>query len=339
MPAYSDTIINNKLGNHAHIQLDAKTLRQLVEISESFYQETDLERISEILLNTIRQILQVDTVALFVFVPEKGKYINFIKSGDLILEPSSRLFREIIRDVERHPIIINSAGKYRFPAKFCSGIIFPLNRYVNQHFLWVERSSDIARPLETKDLDVLTIIIHQGIVAMENILLTHQLNGIPIRSYWGANTMMEFLGPTQKPAPTANLILEKKPADYLLKSRQAKILIGNDICFDPDHRTLGCEDTKVNLTPAETKLLGALFQENYQVVTHEDLIYLMQGYKTDREDAARILRPLVCRLKKKFDQFSGGNRWIQNIRGNGYRLEIPVETGKRTKIARGHRQD
>ena len=95
------SLINNKTGYPEHIQLDAKTLHQLVEVSELLYQETDLEKISEILLLTIRQILQVDSVALFVFDPEKGKYINFKHLGNLILDPSSLLFREIIQDVER----------------------------------------------------------------------------------------------------------------------------------------------------------------------------------------------------------------------------------------------
>ena len=39
----------------------------------------------------------------------------------------------------------------------------------------------------------------------------------------------------------------------------------------------------------------------------------------------KILRPLVSRLRRKLVKFPGGDKWISNVRGTGYVLDIAEE--------------
>jgi DNA-binding response OmpR family regulator len=42
----------------------------------------------------------------------------------------------------------------------------------------------------------------------------------------------------------------------------------------------------------------------------------------DNEEAARILRPVVSRLRQKLEAVPGWNDWIKNVRGSGYVLDL-----------------
>ena len=82
---------------------------------------------------------------------------------------------------------------------------------------------------------------------------------------------------------------------------------------------------QVNLTRTETRILECLVENQNRVVSHSDLIEVAQGYQLDTVEAAKILRPVVCRLKQKMSKIEGGQQWIQNVRGVGYLFELREE--------------
>jgi DNA-binding response OmpR family regulator len=94
-------------------------------------------------------------------------------------------------------------------------------------------------------------------------------------------------------------------------------------CMDLNKRTITWERGSLNLTPTEGRLLGVLMQQKGQMMTHADLVQHCQGYRVDNEEAAKILRPVVSRLRQKLGDVPGWDEWIKNIRGSGYVLELP----------------
>ena len=68
--------------------------------------------------------------------------------------------------------------------------------------------------------------------------------------------------------------------------------------------------------------MEVLYELSGQVISHADLVHACQGYRVDNEEAAKILRPVVSRLRQKLVVLPGWNEWIKNIRGAGYVLEI-----------------
>lgn len=96
------------------------------------------------------------------------------------------------------------------------------------------------------------------------------------------------------------------------------ISIGQGVRVDFDRREIWHEETKILLTPTEGKLLKVLLENQGRVLSHRELVFLVQGYQTTDWEAPEILRPLVSRLRRKLSVFPGGKSWINNVRGTGY---------------------
>lgn len=92
-----------------------------------------------------------------------------------------------------------------------------------------------------------------------------------------------------------------------------------------DKRIITDDDHTISLTKNESKILHILIQNQHRVISHSDLVKATQGYNVGMIEAAKILRPVICRLREKLAEISAGDRWIQNIRGTGYLLEFPEE--------------
>lgn len=101
-------------------------------------------------------------------------------------------------------------------------------------------------------------------------------------------------------------------------SRTAMVL-GKNVKIDLERREIWTiEDDKIQLTPTEGKLMQVLLENRGRVLSHKDLVFLVQGYQTTDWEAPEIMRPLVSRLRRKLSQFDGGDDWIVNVRGTGY---------------------
>jgi DNA-binding response OmpR family regulator len=88
--------------------------------------------------------------------------------------------------------------------------------------------------------------------------------------------------------------------------------------LDWNRRMITWKDRMILLTPTELRVLEILVQSPGQVVSHEDIIFGVQGYELDTEEAASILRPVMSRLRQKLSVIPGGKDWILTTRGTGY---------------------
>ena len=89
-----------------------------------------------------------------------------------------------------------------------------------------------------------------------------------------------------------------------------------------DKRQISWGTGYLSLTPTEARLLRILFDRKNEMVPHSELVYLIQGYRIDTEEAAKILRPVVSRLRQKLAGIPEWGDRIKNVRGAGYVLEI-----------------
>lgn len=93
--------------------------------------------------------------------------------------------------------------------------------------------------------------------------------------------------------------------------------------MDLNKRTITWDGGAISLTPTEARLLSVLINQLNTMLTHAELVHLCQGYRVDNEEAAKILRPVVSRLRQKMSAIPGWSEWIKNVRGAGYVLELP----------------
>jgi len=106
------------------------------------------------------------------------------------------------------------------------------------------------------------------------------------------------------------------------KSAQGASPLPGGVSLAWDKRQISWDQGNLSLTPTEARLLKILYERKNEMVTHSELVYLIQGYRIDMEEAAKILRPVVSRLRLKLSVVPDWSDRIKNVRGAGYVLEL-----------------
>ena len=102
---------------------------------------------------------------------------------------------------------------------------------------------------------------------------------------------------------------------------QQVVELESGVKVDLPRREIWRGNQRVSLTPTEGKLMKVLLENRGRVLTHRELVLLVQGYETSEWEAPEVLRPLISRLRRKLSAFPGGEKWIANVRGTGYVFE------------------
>jgi DNA-binding response OmpR family regulator len=97
------------------------------------------------------------------------------------------------------------------------------------------------------------------------------------------------------------------------------MLGGIDVNFE--RRLIQWDDQSVPLTATEARLLQVFFENPGRVLSHVELVRMVQGYEVSAKQAAGIIRPLISRLRGKLKPVPGGEHWVQSLRGVGYIYE------------------
>ncbi|MCI0519777.1 MAG: response regulator transcription factor [Chloroflexi bacterium] len=103
---------------------------------------------------------------------------------------------------------------------------------------------------------------------------------------------------------------------------QQTIPLDDGVVLDISRREIWQGNLKVNLTPTEGKLMKILLENRGRVLSHRELVFLVQGYEATDWEAPEVLRPLISRLRRKLSTFPAGERWIVNVRGTGYLFDL-----------------
>jgi len=122
------------------------------------------------------------------------------------------------------------------------------------------------------------------------------------------------------------ILREGEQREISLPIEQDIIPLMEGVVFDLARREIWqgdnpIEQEKISLTPTEAKLLRVLLENRGRVLTHRELVLMVQGYEVTDWEAPEVLRPLVSRLRQKLGNFPGGEAWIVNVRGTGYVFE------------------
>jgi DNA-binding response OmpR family regulator len=104
------------------------------------------------------------------------------------------------------------------------------------------------------------------------------------------------------------------------------INLDDGIVLDLSRREIWHNNEKIGLTPTEGRLIKVLVENRGRVLSHKELVFLVQGYETSEWEAPEVLRPLISRLRRKLSAFPGGEKWIANVRGTGYVFEWEGQT-------------
>jgi DNA-binding response OmpR family regulator len=107
----------------------------------------------------------------------------------------------------------------------------------------------------------------------------------------------------------------------VVTQQRKTVKLPHDIQADLEQRKLWQGDQEISLTRYQGKLFR-LFIENWnQVMTHEEMAHAIFGEHVDPHEAPEMLRPLICRLRKRLSKLGGTEDWIRSVRSTGYVFE------------------
>jgi DNA-binding response OmpR family regulator len=103
--------------------------------------------------------------------------------------------------------------------------------------------------------------------------------------------------------------------------QHAIVAMGDGTVIDFGRRLVQAGSRTIFLTAAEGRLLKILTENTGKVLTHRELVLLVQGYSASQQEAPEILRPLVSRLRQKLSKMPSLTKRIVSVRGTGYVFE------------------
>lgn len=102
---------------------------------------------------------------------------------------------------------------------------------------------------------------------------------------------------------------------------ERQIAIG-PLQLDTWHQTAMFQGRSLNLTPTEFRLLLCLAEHAGQMLSYTQLVRCAQGYDTSELEAGELIKPHIHHLRQKIEPEPGSPRYLLNVRGKGYILQI-----------------
>lgn len=123
---------------------------------------------------------------------------------------------------------------------------------------------------------------------------------------------VEGVVPSPQPVPAA-------PAAAPATDRQLAI---GQLQLDTWHQTATLGGRSLNLTPTEFRLLLCLAEHAGQMLSYTQLVRCAQGYEASDMEAGELIKPHIHHLRQKIEPDPSAPRYLLNVRGKGYILQI-----------------
>jgi two-component system cell cycle response regulator CtrA len=105
----------------------------------------------------------------------------------------------------------------------------------------------------------------------------------------------------------------------------SEIVVGR-VRVNLDSRTVQVNDTPVHLTGKEYGILELLALRKGSTLTKEQFLNHLYGGMDEPE--VKIIDVFICKLRKKLEDASGGDNYIETVWGRGYVLREPTPSNK-----------
>jgi DNA-binding response OmpR family regulator len=111
----------------------------------------------------------------------------------------------------------------------------------------------------------------------------------------------------------------------LLEEKRTVLKVGQ-LTIDFEKKQVTFYDRSLALTPIQFNLLSSLALDAGRVIGYRELLETVWGYKGEDNEARELLKVHINRMRQKMRAVAvGGERYIQSVRGFGYRLSPPGE--------------
>jgi|GEM_PF-889655 len=100
------------------------------------------------------------------------------------------------------------------------------------------------------------------------------------------------------------------------------------LAIDEAQREVFWQGRRLDLSPTEFAMLTCLADRAGQVVSYDELLQAAWGISLEQGGSLDQVRSIIKRLRQKLEKAPGHPRPLMNVRGVGYRLELPSEAPK-----------
>jgi DNA-binding response OmpR family regulator len=115
----------------------------------------------------------------------------------------------------------------------------------------------------------------------------------------------------------------QKRAEVQLADGDRQVLQRGPLSADLDSHEVDRDGTSLDLTPSEFKLLVHMMQNPGEAISPMDLVEVVRQYKPEYiQEARQIIKWYIHRLRKKIEPDPSDPRFIVNVRGVGYMLDL-----------------
>jgi DNA-binding response OmpR family regulator len=130
------------------------------------------------------------------------------------------------------------------------------------------------------------------------------------------------LSPQELRKVVGEVLSEKEEARKSAKDERHQILRKGDFEVDEGLHRVKMDEEELDLTPSEFNLIVHLLRNDDRVISPEELVEVVRGYKPDDVvEARQIIKWYIHRLRQKVEQDSSHPEYILNVRGVGYRIK------------------
>ncbi len=127
-----------------------------------------------------------------------------------------------------------------------------------------------------------------------------------------SNAVQELRGHT--PAPSA------EPA--AAASAPARLITIGELQLDTWRQVATLGGRSLSLTPTEFRVLLCLAEHAGQMLSYTQLVRCAQGYEASELEAGELIKPHIHHLRQKLEPDPVTPRYLLNVRGKGYILQI-----------------
>lgn len=130
------------------------------------------------------------------------------------------------------------------------------------------------------------------------------------------------LSPQELRKVVEEVLAEREQSKQELNEDGKQILKKGPFEIDEELHRVQMDDRKLDLTPSEFTLIVHLLRNDDRVLSPEELVEVVRGYKPeDVIEARQIIKWYIHRLRQKVETDSSHPEYILNIRGVGYRIK------------------
>ncbi len=127
---------------------------------------------------------------------------------------------------------------------------------------------------------------------------------------------------TAPPAAPAQPAATPPPPPPVQAEPAGRTLTIGPLTLDTWHQTATLNGRSLNLTPTEFRLLLCLAEHAGQMLSYTQLVRCAQGYDTTDLEAGELIKPHIHHLRQKIEPEPSAPRYLLNVRGKGYILQI-----------------